>query len=40
MKKLIFIIAIFFVVSIISVSCEKEETTTKRYAPAPQPADY
>ena len=40
MKKLIFIIAIFFSVSIVSVSCEKEETPTRRYAPQPNPADY
>tara|TARA_B100000768_G_C10995828_1_gene255880 strand:- start:235 stop:360 length:126 start_codon:yes stop_codon:yes gene_type:complete len=41
MKKLIFIIAMFFVISIISVSCEKEEdTTTKKYPATPQPGGY
>jgi hypothetical protein len=40
MKKLIFIISIFFSVFIISVSCEKEETPTRRYTPQPNPAGY
>jgi len=30
MKKLIFIIAMLFVISIVSVSCEKDEDTTKK----------
>jgi len=30
MKKLIFIIAMLFVISIISVSCEKDEDTTEK----------
>ena len=35
MKKLIFIIATLFVISIISVSCEKDEdTTTEKSTPS------
>ena len=35
MKKLIFIIAMLFVISIISVSCEKDEdTTTEKSTPS------
>ena len=36
MKKLVFIIAMLFVISIMSVSCEKDddETTTEKEAPS------